>query len=56
MSDTPQYGETGFIPTVDNVRYEGDALVLETIGGGRESDIIGREGKPLMRRADVIAE
>jgi len=56
MSDTPQYGENGFIPTVNGVRYEGDTLVLETIGGGRESDIIGRPDKPLMRRADVIAE
>ena len=56
MNDTPQYGETGFIPTVDNVRYEGNTLVLETIGGGRESDILGREGEPLVRRADLLEE
>ncbi len=56
MSDTPQYGANGFIPTVNGIRYEGNTLVLETISGERESDIIGREGEPLVRLADLLEE
>jgi hypothetical protein len=54
MSEKPQYGENGFIPTVSSVRREGSTLVFETIGGGRESDIISKEGEPLMRRAAML--
>jgi len=54
MSEKPQYGENGFIPTVSGVRREGSTLVFETIGGGRESDIISKEGEPLMRRAALL--
>jgi hypothetical protein len=56
MSEKPQYGENGFIPTVSSVRREGSTLVFETIGGGRESDIISKEGEPLMRRAAMLEE
>jgi len=56
MSNTRQYGANGFIPTVNGIRYEGNTLVLETISGERESDIIGREGEPLVRLADLIEE
>lgn len=54
MSEKPQYGENGFIPTVSGVRREGSTLVFETIGGGRESDIVSKEGEPLMRRAELL--
>ena len=51
-----QYGENGFIPTVERVRWHGDTLVMETIDPREESDIIGEPGEPLKRRGELVTE
>ena len=56
MNETPEYGESGFIPTVENVRDAGDRRVYETIDGREETDLIGEPGEPLKRRADLISD
>jgi len=39
MSDKPQYGEIGFIPTVTGHREEGSELILETLDSREETDL-----------------
>lgn len=56
MSDTPQYGENGFVPTVENVSWEGDSLVMETIDGREETDLVGLPDEPLQRRGDLVTD
>ncbi len=51
-----EYGENGFIPTVENVTQEDGALVFETIDPNKETDIISVEGEPLARRVDYMTE
>ena len=51
-----QYGKNGFVPTVERVRKYGDTLVMETIDGREESDIIGEPGEPLKRQAELVTE
>jgi len=51
-----QYGENGFVPTVERVRRYGYTLVMETIDGREESDIIGEPGEPLKRQAELVTE
>ena len=51
-----EYGENGFVPTVESVSREGDALVFETIDPNQETDIISKQGEPLKRRADYMTD
>jgi hypothetical protein len=55
-SNTPEYGENGFIPTVENARQDGATLVLETIDSREETDLISRPGETISRRGDLLAE
>jgi len=56
MSDTPQYGENGFVPTVESVSWQGDTLVMETIDDREETDLVGEPGEPLKRRGDLVTD
>ena len=56
MSDTPQYGENGFVPTVESVSWDGDVLVMETIDGKPETDLVGLPGEELQYRGDTVTE
>jgi hypothetical protein len=51
-----QYGATGFVPTVTEVSYEGDTLVLETLDPRDETDLIGEPGKDLQRQGDLVTD
>jgi len=51
-----QYGESGFMPTVSDVSYQGDTLVLETIDPRPETDLIGEPDEPLQRRGDLVTD
>jgi len=51
-----QYGADGFVPTVSDVSYQGDTLVLETIDPRPESDLIGEPDEPLQRRGDLVTD
>lgn len=53
---TEQYGERGFVPTVENVTREGDALVMETIDPREETDLVGLPGEPLQRKGDLVSD
>lgn len=56
MSDTPQYGENGFIPTVKSTKWEGETLLMETIDSRQETDLIGKPGEPLKRAGEYLTE
>lgn len=51
-----EYGETGFIPTITDVTWEDDMLVMKTLDGRRETDIVGIDDEPLQRRAATLSE
>jgi hypothetical protein len=50
-----QYGETGFIPTVETVKREGSSLVFETIDPREETNIVSTE-EGLKRKAEFMTE
>jgi len=50
MSDTPQYGENGFIPTVTGYRYEDGEEILVTLDPRPETDL---QTNPLQRVGDA---
>jgi len=56
MSETPQYGENGFIPTVTSVSWQGETLVMETLDSREETDLVGLPGEPLQRVGDTVSE
>jgi|APHM01.1.fsa_nt_gi hypothetical protein len=52
---TREYGADGFVPTIENITEEQGVLVLETIDGRSETDLVStRTG--LVRRADMMTE
>lgn len=53
---TAEYGENGFIPTVENVQFRGNTLLMETIDPRPETNLVGREGEPLQRAGDLVTE
>jgi hypothetical protein len=56
MSDSPQYGENGFVPTVSDVSWQGDTLVMETIDASAETDLVGLPGEELQYRGETVTE
>jgi len=53
---TEQYGERGFVPTVENVKREGNALVMETIDSREETDLVSLPGEPIKRKGDLVTD
>jgi hypothetical protein len=50
-----QYGEDGFIPTIENVRHEEGTLVLETIDPREKTNIVSTD-EGLKRKAHFLTD
>jgi hypothetical protein len=53
---TEQYGECGFVPTVENIRKEQGTLVLETIDRNQETNLISTDGSGLKMKGELLTE
>jgi hypothetical protein len=53
---TEQYGEYGFIPTVENIRTEDGTLVLETIDPNQETNLVSTDRSGLKMKGDLLTE
>jgi len=51
-----EYGEDGYVPTVDSHSFDGKSLILHTIDSRQETDIVSREGEPLKRVGDLVSD
>jgi hypothetical protein len=51
-----QYGEEGYVPTVDSHSYDGGTLVLHTIDSRQETDLVSQTGEPLARVGELVSE
>lgn len=48
-----EYGEGGFIPTIDGTRQHGDTLVLETIDPKQGSNLVSKPDHEITRAHDA---
>lgn len=56
MSETPQYGANGFVPTVTSVEWDNDTIIMETLDPRPESDLVGEPDSDLERRGDLVTD